>query len=331
MIADSLIFRKTGTFADLTPAQQEKVKATVAAARRSGGFVWLNMVNPTADEMQSVSADLALHPLAAADIIGSRQQPKVQRYDQHVFIVMWSLLYSDPRVDVALGQMFIVLGEGFLLTVQRTQPDGSTPLDLRSVLADEARTTGTPVSLAYAVMAIIAAGYTEVADAIEIELEELETQVFDDKKVDEPQRIYRLRRKIGKVDRASSSLATALQSAQDHFDRLTMDDEDVQPYLRDLRDDLVGTATLTTNQSAALDGVVSSHENNVAGQQNSDTRKISALAALLAISTVTAGLYGMNFKNLPGVDWSFGWGVTLGSIVLLDIWAFIVFKRRKWL
>jgi len=331
MPADALIFTKTGTFKDMTSAQQQKPTATVAAARRAGGFVWLNMVNPTADEIRSVSKDLALHPLAAADIIGARQQPKVQRYDQHLFIVMWSLLYSRPTSDIALGEAFIFIGKGFLLTVQRTRDAKQVPLNLRAVLDDEARPTATLVSLAYSVMAIIAAGYTEVADAIETELEALETQVFDEHASNDPHRIYRLRQKIGKVDRASSSLVTALQSAQEHFDEITVGDEDVKPYLRDLLDDLVGTATLTSDQSTALDGVVSSHENTVASQQNADMRKISALAALLAIPTVTAGLYGMNFKNLPGVDWSFGWVVTLAAIVLLDIWTFIAFKRRKWL
>ena len=331
MLVDALTFTASGGAKDLTAAQREKPAAAVAAARKRGGFVWLNMVNPERAEVESVAKELALHPLAAADMVGHRQQPKVQRYDQHLFVVMWSLLYVNPRADIAIGEAFLFVGEGFLLTLQRTEGETRIPLDFRAVLADDARQTGTPVSLASSVMAIIVAGYTEVADAIEDELEKLEKQVFDEETHDDSQRIYRLRQKIGKVDRASSSLATSLQASEEHFTKLTVGDEDVEPYLRDLLDDLVGTATLTTDQSTALDGVVSSHENNVASRQNSDMRKISAFAALLAIPTVTAGLYGMNFKNLPGVNWQFGWLAVVVAIVAIDVWAFIAFRRRKWL
>ena len=101
--------------------------------------------------------------------------------------------------------------------------------------------------------------------------------------------------------------------------------------MRDLLDDLVGTAALTADQNAGLDGIVSTHQNNVASRQNVDTRKISAFAALLAIPAVVAGLYGMNFKNLPGVTWVYGWIVIAGTIVILDVIAIIIFKRRRWI
>ncbi len=331
MLIDALTFSAKGDHKQLTAAQQQKIGTAIGSARRGGGFVWLDLVDPEDAEMRSLAKELKLHPLAAADVVKGRQQPKVQRYDEHLFVAMWTLLYSDPKADIGIGEAFLFIGDGFLLTVQRSRHQRRKVLDLRAVLDDDARPTGTLLSTAYAIMAMIVGGYTDVADAIEDELEELETQVFDQETEDDTQRIYRLRQKIGKVDRASSSLATSLQTSQEHFRKLIVDDQSVEPYLADLLDDLVGTASLTTDQSAALDGVVSTHENNVASQQNSDTRKISALAALLAIPTVTAGLYGMNFKNLPGVNWQFGWLAVVTVIVALDIWAFVVFKRRKWL
>jgi len=95
--------------------------------------------------------------------------------------------------------------------------------------------------------------------------------------------------------------------------------------------DLAATAQLVSDQGIALDGVVSSHESNISNQQNDDTRKISAFAALLSVPTVLAGLFGMNFKNLPGVSWTYGWEALIAVVVILDVLMFINFKRRHWL
>ena len=89
------------------------------------------------------------------------------------------------------------------------------------------------------------------------------------------------------------------------------------PYLHDLLDDAAGTAALINNQSSALDAVLSSHENNVAARQNKDMRTISSFAALLALPTLIAGLYGMNFKNIPLVQWEYGWMVIAAALVVV--------------
>ncbi len=331
MFTDALTITGRGDRKELSAAQRKNPAAAVTAAKRSGGFVWLNLVNPDEDEMRSLCRTLKLHPLAAADAAAGRQQPKVQRYDEHLFVVMWNLIYSDPDSQIGIGEIYLFFAEHLLLTVQRTEDRRRKPAELRAVIDAPDRPGDTLMSVAYSIMSSVVDGYTEVSSSLEDELQQLETQVFDDKIDEDAYRIHRLRQKIGKVDRAVASLATALETSQEHFQKLTLDDQSVEPYLRDLLDDLVGTAALTADQSRALDGVVSTHENNVASRQNSDMRKISALAALLAIPTVTAGLYGMNFKNLPGVNWQFGWLAVTIAIVALDIWAFIAFKRRRWL
>jgi magnesium transporter len=328
---DALYITATGDHRELTSAQQKKIGRAIASARRARGFVWIDLVDPDESELRALAAELNLHPLATTDMAEGRQQPKVQSYHEPLFVVMWSLLYANAKSDIGIGEVFLYIGDGFLLTLQRSRDRRRTLPDLRAVLDDDDRPATTLLSTAYAVMAVIVAGYTEVTNAIEDELEVLESQVFDEETEDDAQRIYRLRQKIGKVDRASSTLAISVQTGQEHLKKLTVGDESIEPYLQDLLDDLVGTASLATDQSAALDGVVSTHENNVARQQNSDMRKISALAALLAIPTVTAGLYGMNFKNLPGVNWQFGWLAVVVAVIALDIWAFVAFKRRKWL
>ena len=107
--------------------------------------------------------------------------------------------------------------------------------------------------------------------------------------------------------------------------------EHIVPLLHDLLDDAAGTAALINNQSRALDAILSSHENNVAARQNKDMRTISAFAAFLALPTLIAGLYGMNYKNIPLVQWEFGWLVIGIVIVVVDLVIYRLFKRRHWL
>ena len=281
--------------------------------------------------MRDLATTLELHPLAAADAGRGTQQPKVQDYPQHLFVVMWTLMYTNPTSELSIGELYLFLGDGLLLTVQHTPDKRRKPANLREVLDDPDRPGGSLMAVAYSFMASVVDGYTEVATAIEKELEELEAQVFNTEIVEDSQRIYRLRQNVGKVSRAVSSLSTSLQASKEQFAEFTVENEEVAPYLRDLLDDLVGTAALTADQNAGLDGLVSTHQNNVASRQNVDTRKISAFAALLAIPAVVAGLYGMNFKNLPGVTWVYGWLVIAGTIVILDVIAIIIFKRRRWI
>ena len=148
---------------------------------------------------------------------------------------------------------------------------------------------------------------------------------------EEAAKIYRLRLRVGKLGRAVATFASALEVSREHLEQLVIDSAKLGPYLRDLHDDVAATATLTADQNRALDGIVATHENNVATRQNIDMRRISALAALLAIPTVIAGIYGMNFKNIPLVQWQFGWLVIGATMVALDLFVFALFKRRKWL
>ena len=162
-------------------------------------------------------------------------------------------------------------------------------------------------------------------------LEVLEEQVFDEATTEDHRRIYEIRRDIGRIDRAVSSIAAALRESTDHLEKLTVGGDEIVPYLHDLLDDAAGTAALINNQSRALDAILSSHENNVAARQNQDMRTISAFAALLALPTLVASLYGTNFANLPLADWDYGWVVVAAVMVVVDVVIYLMFKRRHWL
>ena len=308
----------------------DDVPDAVRKAARQKGFVWVQLVNPDEALVTKARETLGIHPVAAADVVSGRQQPKVQKFAEHLFVLLWQIIVERESNDIALGQTFLYIGDGWLLTVQRT--DEEEPTDLVA-LVEESPTElrDSPMAAAYVIMAEIVDGYAKAAADVETDLEELEEQVFTESTTEDHKRIYRVRKDIGRIDRAVSSIAAALRESTDHLDAMTVGHEHVVPYLHDLLDDAAGTAALINNQSRALDAILSSHENNVSARQNKDMRTISAFAALLALPTLIAGLYGMNFKNIPFVQWQFGWVVIAAVIVTVDIIIYIMFKRRRWL
>ena len=184
---------------------------------------------------------------------------------------------------------------------------------------------------AFLVLDDLCAEYAALTDQIEDELEEIERQVYDDAVVESRTRIYRLRQQIGKAGRAVASLARSLESSHDHFLSVSVAGHEVEPYVRDLLDRLTGTAEVLHDQSSTLDAVVASHENNSAARQNDDVRRISAIAALLSVPALTAGIFGMNFGDLPLVKTPLGWVWVLGAAALVDVVVVLLFRRRRWL
>jgi magnesium transporter len=308
----------------------EDVPKTVAKARRRDAFVWLHLIDPDEQTVDDVRTILGIHPIAAADVASGRQQPKVQKFAEHLFVMLWSILRSEGSDGLVLGQTFLYIGDGWLLTVQRAE--GATLTDLQQLLerAPESLRNGT-MPAAYTIMADVVDGYAKAAADVESDLEELEEQVFSDATDEDHLRIYKVRKDMGRVDRAVSSIAAALRESTSHLESLSVGKEHIVPYLHDLLDDAAGTAALINNQSKALDAILSSHENNVSARQNKDMRTISAFAALLALPTLIAGLYGMNFKNIPLVQWQYGWLAIAVVIVAVDVIIYAMFKRRRWL
>ncbi|GAA0423410.1 CorA family divalent cation transporter [Leifsonia naganoensis] len=296
---------------------------------REGGFVWVGLTDPDPARLEALGVAVGLHPLIRDDIAGGRQQPKVQWFDDQLFIVLRVLRSVDGESE-SMSELYVFARPGVLVTVGSRGEMGG--FDVSAALD-----AGYPAVLGlgtlgavHAIVARVVRGYLVVARDIEEDLGELEDQVFDETQEDDPLRIYRLRRRIGRVDRAVTTLAVAFENSRDKLVDYSRVHPGLAPYVIDLIEDLAGAARLANDQRSALDGVISSHENAVASEQNSDSRTISAFAALLAIPAVVAGLYGMNFTDLPVTDWRYGWVVIIAFIASLELWAYIALKRRRW-
>lgn len=317
------------------PHPVEGASALVAALRRRSrgsrdGFVWLEAWAPDDAEMAQLATLLGLDPRSAAEAAGGGQQPKIQRFEHHLTIVAWTLEFRSTHPRIAIGEVFLYVTRDALLVVRRSRLPDATRQPSREA-DDGVEVTGGALGAAFLLLDDLCAQYADLADRIEDELEEIEREVYDDAIVESRTRIYRLRQQIGKVGRAVSSLARSLESSRDHFASVSVAGHEVEPYVRDLLDRLTGTAEVLRDQSSTLDAVVASHENNAAARQNDDVRRISAIAALLSVPALTAGIFGMNFADLPLVKVAYGWTWVLAGAVLVDVVVFLLFRRRGWL
>ena len=285
-------------------------------------FVWIGMNNPTVDEMHTVGEALALHPLAIEDALEPHQRPKVEKYADHTVVSLRTVAYSDD--DITTHEVNVFLGDHFLLTVRH----GGRDLRGARRQADqmiEALSHG-PTAALYTVVDSIVDQYEAVARELETDVEEVESSVFSPQRTNDSTRIYRLKRETLEFRRA----VLPLRELINRFATSSMPSE-AQPYFRDIADHLTRAAEAIDSIDHLLDNALNAHLAQLSVQQNEDMRKLTAGATIFAVPTAIAGIYGMNFQNMPELDWRFGYPLCLLVIAGLCGYIYTRFKKSGWL
>ncbi|MET7641565.1 magnesium/cobalt transporter CorA [Streptomyces sp. NPDC005438] len=311
------------------------VSTALAEAREGeGGFLWLGVHDPTQREFDRLSEDFALHPLAVEDALRAHQRPKLETYEDALFLVLKPVLYEEESGTVTTGELMVFVGHCFVLTVRHGE---ANPLGVvrerlereRHVLAHG------PTAVMYAVSDAVVDQYMEVAGELQVDLEELEADVFDPRGQDPRRarmtasRIYAFKRQVLEFRRATSPLTEPM----DRLARagLSFVDDRSRPFFRDVSDHL----TRANEQVEALDRLLSDVLNAYLAQmgvrQNDDMRKISAWAAMVAVPTALAGVYGMNFDYMPETHQVWGYPAVLVLMAGICLGLYRMFKRRDWL
>ena len=285
-------------------------------------FLWIGINNPSSEEMHRVGSALSLHPLAIEDALEAHQRPKVERYSDHTVISLRTVSYSDD--DITTNEVNIFLGEQFLLTVRH---GGRDLRDARRA-ADrmiESLSHG-PTAALYAVVDSIVDQYERVATELEQDVEEVESSVFSAERTNDSSRIYRLKRETLEFRRAVQPLRDPIN----RFATSTMPAES-QPYFRDISDHLNRAAEAIDSIDHLLDNALNAHLAQLSVQQNEDMRKLTAGATIFAVPTAIAGIYGMNFVDMPELSWRFGYPVCMLVIASLCGYVYSRFKKAGWL
>ena len=319
MIIDCAVYRDG--VRETTEHDTRSLEAALAGLG-TDDFLWVGIGNPTADEMQRVGDSLGLHPLAVEDALEAHQRPKVERYDDHTFISIRTVSYSDD--DITTHEVNIFLGANYLLTVRHGGPT------LREARKTAERTiepmSHGPTAALYAVVDNIVDHYEDVAAELETDVQEVETSVFSNRQSNDSTRIYRLKRETLEFRRAVLPLREPI-----HRLATATAPEDARPYFRDIADHLSRAAEAIDSIDHLLDNALQAHLAQLSVQQNEDMRKLTAGATIFAVPTAIAGIYGMNFEHMPELTWTYGYPACVAVIGGLCGYIYWRFKRSGWL
>jgi magnesium transporter len=292
-----------------------------------GEFVWLGLKEPSPKELREVGEMFALHDLALEDATHAHQRPKLEDYDDSLFIVLRTARYDDAAEEVEFGEIHIFVGSGYVITVRRGE--GSELTEARRRL--EQRTDllkGGPAAVVWAVLDKVVDDYAPVVAGIENDIEEVEEEIFV-RGSDATQRIYFLKREVIEFHRAIAPLLGPLDGLQ-HGARVQIGDE-LRRYFRDIHDHARRADEQVLGQRELLTSILEANLALLGVQQNAVVRAISAWAAIIAVPTFLASIWGMNFDHMPELAESWGYPAALGLMLVAVAVLYRFFKRIEWL
>lgn len=299
-----------------------------------GGFVWLGLYEPTEDELTAISARYGLHPLAVEDAVYAHQRPKLEHYDDALFMVLKTATYVEHEQLTATsevvdtGEVMVFLGPSYVITVRHGEHSGLT--DLRARLEDQRDLLCLgPSSVLYAVADLVVDNFVDVASAVTEDVEELENSVFSPERTDDIGRLYQLKRELMSLRKAVSPLELPLQKLSER--QIDVIPEAMRSYFRDVQDHAIRVRDQVGGLDELLSSILQASLARTTLADNEDMRKISAWAGIIAVPTAIAGIYGMNFEFMPELHWRYGYPLVLLVIATACVFLYRGFKRNGWL
>ncbi|MGV0607597.1 magnesium/cobalt transporter CorA [Mycolicibacterium sp. XJ1904] len=313
-------------------AAQDKVEELRREGRNA--FVWIGFHEPDERQMQTVADVFGLHPLAVEDAVHAHQRPKLERYDDTLFLVLKTVTYVEhesiayAREIVETGEVMIFVGPNFVVTVRHGEHGGLAGVRKHLEASPHLLELG-PYAVMHAIADHVVDGYLDVTESIETDIDAMEEDVFSPTKRTDIECIYLLKREMVELRRAVGPLATDLQSlGSEHADLISVE---ILRYMGDVLDHAIKASDRIAGFDEVLSSLVQAAVGKVAMQQNTDMRKISAYVAIAAVPTAIAGIYGMNFEHMPELSATWGYPAVLLFMVVICGLLFGAFRRNHWL
>ncbi|MFD8302624.1 magnesium and cobalt transport protein CorA [Streptomyces sp. NPDC059690] len=306
------------------------------------GMAWIGLARPTESELLSLAAEFDLHPLSVEDAMEAHQRPKLERYGDTLFVVLRAARYLDAPEEVDFGELHVFVGPDFVITVRHGAAPDLSAVRRRMEESPELLGLG-PEAVLYAILDAVVDGYAPVVAGVQNDIDEIETEVFrGDPEVS--RRIYELSREMVEFQRATRPLVGMLHGLMAGFAKYETDEE-LQRYLRDVADHVTHTSERVDGFRQALTEILTVNATLVTQQQNAEMRalaeagfeqneeikRISSWAAILFAPTLVGTIYGMNFRHMPELTWSFGYPFAIALMGVICGGLYVIFKRRDWL
>ena len=287
-----------------------------AKATEDHDFVWVGLHDPTSDELEAVAELYDLHALAVEDAISAHQRPKVERYDESLFIVLKTLWYVDEEDAVETGEISLFVGPKFVVTVRHGS--GGALSEARHQLEGMASVLAHgPSAVVYAVCDQVVDRYEEVAGSLQVDVDEVEKSVFSTERTNDSARIYVLKRELAEMRRA----VLPLREPMNRFAVGTARGihSDAAPYFRDVADHLTRVAETIESLDSLLSAAFDAHLAQISIQQNDDMRKITAAVGLVAAPTLDRQHLRDELRAHARAQLALGYPMALALMVLSSL------------
>ena len=290
-------------------------------------FVWVALKDPEPDELALLQEEFALHELAIEDAQKGHQRPKIEEYGSSLFIVLKLVEYIDGELQT--GEVSIVVGPQYIVSVRRDAQHGFADVRRRCEQEPELLQHG-PAYVLYALMDNVVDRYFPVMGALTAEIEEVEERIFSGQTTrTQIETLYSLKRKLMLLSHVTQPLLEV--TGKLHGGRVPPICAGLHDYFRDVYDHLLRLGQSLDNMRDMVTTAISVNLSLITLQENEVTKQLAAYAALVAVPTLIAGVYGMNFADMPELKWQYGYPATLAAMAVIDLYLVYRFRKAKWM
>jgi magnesium transporter len=321
MLVNCVAYQNGEKLADIQPQEIHNYIA------RPECFVWVALVEPDNGTLELMQAEFDLHPLAVEDARHGHQRPKIEEYGASLFAVLHMI--EPAESELRNGEVAIFVGRNYILTVRRGAQKGFAEVRARCEKEPELLKRG-PGYVLYAVMDAVVDRYFPVIHELETELERIEEQIFANVSPRANiEALYAMKQRLMVFRHAVAPLLEALGNITGA--RVHLICSGMQEYFRDISDHLMRLNQTIESVRDTISTAISVNLSMINLQESETMKRLAAYAALIAVPTLVAGIYGMNFDVMPELRWRYGYAVSLGLMAVVDCYLFVRFKKAKWL
>ena len=321
MLVNCVAYQHGKKIADL---KKEEISDYV---HRPDTFVWVALKEPEDAELQEMAKQFELHPLAVEDARHGHQRPKVEEYGDQIFAVLHTAEIHEKEIHV--GEVDIFVGRNFVLSTRRGIEQGFQAVRTRAESEPQLLKHGSGFVF-YALIDNVVDRYFPVVDALEVSLEQIEERIFGGSSPRANiEALYDLKRKLMVMRHAVEPLIEAVHKL--YGGRVPQVCQHTQEYFRDVYDHLLRVSQQLDGLRDMVVTALSVNLSMITLEDNKITKRLASYGALIAVPTLIAGIYGMNFKSMPELEWIFGYPMALFFMVAADIWIYRRLRRAGWI
>lgn len=291
-------------------------------------FTWIGLIDPTDTELKIYQNRFSLNPLAIEDALSIKQRPKLDHYHEHSVLILKTINYDTAIERLILGELTIMFSNIFILTVRH-----GDAMPLRSIRADlenhPQRLAGGTTAVLHELVDRLVDQYVTVCSHLTEDVNQIEDDVFDDDEPASAAKLYFVKRELIEFRRAIMPLLKPIELLA--AGKALHVNPDSAPNFSDVRDHLLKVVDEVEKLNELIDAALHANVALVQTQQNADMRKISAYVGIGAVPTMVAGIYGMNFKYLPELEWRYGYFIVLGALAVVSALLYRLFRKNDWL